>query len=165
MNPNKALQNLTKEQLIELLGIYAKNWLAADGVWFQSVEKKFGMEEAMFHDVEIRKKFTVIEAKRIKEFLQLPERLLPEWLQSRNWSDADGLLLRRAQKGDAAAFGHVVERHQRRVYAVALRIVRRHEVADDVEDARIRELAKLDEASDSYEEIKFTDTGADVVSD
>ena len=73
MNPNKALQNLTKEQLIELLGIYAKNWLAADGVWFQSVEKKFGMEEAMFHDVEIWKKFTVIEAKRIKEFLQLPE--------------------------------------------------------------------------------------------
>lgn len=39
------------------------------------------------------------------------------------------------------------------------------EVADDVEDARIRELAKLDEASDSYEEIKFTDTGADVVSE
>ena len=39
------------------------------------------------------------------------------------------------------------------------------EVADDVEDARIRELAKLDEASDSYEEIKFSDTGADVVSE
>lgn len=44
----------------------------------------------------------------------------------------DGLLLRRAQAGDRDAFEHVVVRHQRRVYAVALRIVRRHEVADDV---------------------------------
>ncbi|MFT4296489.1 MAG: Na(+)/H(+) antiporter subunit C [Micropruina sp.] len=39
------------------------------------------------------------------------------------------------------------------------------EVADDVEDARIRELAEADEASDSFEEIRFTDTGADVVSE
>lgn len=39
------------------------------------------------------------------------------------------------------------------------------EVADDIEDARIRALAESDEASDSYEEIKFSDTGADVVSE
>ncbi len=39
------------------------------------------------------------------------------------------------------------------------------EVADDVEDTRIRELAEADEASDSFEEIRFTDTGADVVSE
>ena len=39
------------------------------------------------------------------------------------------------------------------------------EVQDDVEDARIRELAALDEASDSFEEIRFSDTGADVVSE
>ncbi len=74
MNRNQALQALSREQLIELLGIYAKNWLAADGVWFQSVEKKFGMAEAMFHDVAIWRKFTVIEARRLKEFLNLPAR-------------------------------------------------------------------------------------------
>ena len=67
------LAALSKEQLIALIDIYSKNWLAMDGVWFQSVERKLGMEEAMFHDVEIWKRFTVIEAKRIKEFLQLPE--------------------------------------------------------------------------------------------
>ena len=44
-----------------------------DGVWFQSVERKFGMDEAMVHDVAIWKQFTVIEAKKIKEFLKLPE--------------------------------------------------------------------------------------------
>ena len=39
------------------------------------------------------------------------------------------------------------------------------EVADDVEDARIRALALADEASDSFEEIRFSDTGVDVVSE
>lgn len=39
------------------------------------------------------------------------------------------------------------------------------EVQDDVEDARIRSLADSDEASGSFEEIRFTDTGADRVSE
>ena len=37
MSHNKALDNLTREQLVELLEIYAKNWLAADGIWFHLV--------------------------------------------------------------------------------------------------------------------------------
>ncbi|MCC2593976.1 Na(+)/H(+) antiporter subunit C [Tessaracoccus sp. OS52] len=37
------------------------------------------------------------------------------------------------------------------------------EVADDLEDARIRELAAHDEASESYEETVFTDAGEDAV--
>lgn len=45
-----------------------------DGVWFQSVERRDGMEAAMYHDAEAWRRFTVIEAKRIKEFLKLPER-------------------------------------------------------------------------------------------
>ena len=39
------------------------------------------------------------------------------------------------------------------------------EVADDVEDARIRELAEADVASESYEDTTFSDTGRDVVSE
>lgn len=37
------------------------------------------------------------------------------------------------------------------------------EVADDLEDARIRELAAADEASESYEETVFSDAGEDAV--
>ncbi|MFT3888163.1 MAG: Na(+)/H(+) antiporter subunit C [Arachnia sp.] len=37
------------------------------------------------------------------------------------------------------------------------------EVADDVEDARIRELAEADVASESYEDTTFSDTGEDEV--
>lgn len=39
------------------------------------------------------------------------------------------------------------------------------EVADDVEDARIRRLAAADVASESYEDTTFSDTGEDVVSE
>lgn len=71
---NELLNELSRGQLIELIEIYSKNWLAMDGVWFQSVEQKLGMDEAMLHDAEAWRRFTVIEAKRIKEFLKLPER-------------------------------------------------------------------------------------------
>lgn len=44
----------------------------------------------------------------------------------------DALLLARAEEGDFLAFEEVVRRYQRRVYATAMRVVRRHDVADDV---------------------------------
>lgn len=73
MKHNELLESLSKEELIELIGIYSKNWLALDGVWFQSIEEKLGMDEAMYHDECAWERFTVSEAKRIKEFLKLPE--------------------------------------------------------------------------------------------
>ncbi len=54
------------------------------------------------------------------------------------------------------------------VLTVAYRSFQLHghdEVADDVEDARIRHLAELDDPSDSYEDTTFSDTGEDVVSE
>lgn len=41
-------------------------------------------------------------------------------------------LLARARSGNLPAFEEIVRRYQRRVYATALRIVRRHELADEV---------------------------------
>ena len=73
MNNYEILSQLSKDELIDLIGIYSKNWLAMDGVWFQSIERKLGMDEAMYHDAEAWKRFTVIEAKRIKEFLKLSD--------------------------------------------------------------------------------------------
>ena len=70
---NNSLKNYSNEQLIEIIENYCKNWLDMDGLWFQSVEQKYGMEEAMEHDHAVWEKFTVIEAKRIKNFLKLPE--------------------------------------------------------------------------------------------
>lgn len=79
---HKNLNDLSKEQLIELIDIYSKNWLAMDGVWFQSVEKKYGMDEAIYHDEEAWKRYTVIEAKRIKSFLGLSDHAGLEGLET-----------------------------------------------------------------------------------
>jgi hypothetical protein len=70
---NKIIEQLPKEDLLKIIDMYSKNWLAMDGVWFQSIEKKFGMEEALHHDENAWRVYTVVEANRIKEFLGLPE--------------------------------------------------------------------------------------------
>ena len=68
------LSKLSKEQLEELVRTYARNMLALDGVWFQSVERELGMDRAMRHDERVWQAFTQTEARRIKGFLQLPDR-------------------------------------------------------------------------------------------
>ena len=71
---NTPFETLSRERLIELLHLYARNLLALDGLWFQSVEAAEGMDAAMEHDRNVWRRFPEIEARRIREFLQLPER-------------------------------------------------------------------------------------------
>ena len=52
----------------------AKNWFAMDGLWFQAVEKKYGMDAALELDRKVWEQFAVIEAHRLKERLALPEK-------------------------------------------------------------------------------------------
>ena len=63
----KQLEELSREQLIEMLKDAAKNWLAHDGLWFLAAERHHGMEHAIELDREAWEKFTVVEAKRIME--------------------------------------------------------------------------------------------------
>lgn len=69
-----AIDKLSREELVKLMGNFAKNWLAHDGLWFQAVERKRGMDEAIEADAAAWERFSPIEAKRIKAFLGLPER-------------------------------------------------------------------------------------------
>ena len=59
------LYDLSKEELVKIIIDDAKNWLAHDGVWFQAVEKRYGMDVAVAVDTDAWRYFTVIEAKRI----------------------------------------------------------------------------------------------------
>ena len=67
----KDIKDLNREELLTLLEDAAKNWLAHDGLWFQAVENRFGMEAALELDAEAWERFTVIEAQRILKFLGL----------------------------------------------------------------------------------------------
>lgn len=67
------LQNLSKDQLIELLEMYAKNLVAIDGVWFQVLEEQDGMDRAMEADAEVWNRYPKSEARRLKQFLGLGE--------------------------------------------------------------------------------------------
>lgn len=69
----EVLKAMSKEELIALLMDDAKNWLAHDGLWFQAIEASHGMEVAMDADREAWRKFSQIEARRIKDRLNLPD--------------------------------------------------------------------------------------------
>lgn len=64
-------KDLNKEELLELLADAAKNWLAHDGLWFQAVERRCGMETAIELDGQAWEKYTQIEAQRIMKRLGL----------------------------------------------------------------------------------------------
>jgi hypothetical protein len=70
---NEELLNLSKNELINYIEDISKNWLAIDGTWFQAVEKEFGIEKAIDIDIKQWKRFTVIEAKRLKQRFKLPD--------------------------------------------------------------------------------------------
>ncbi|MFZ5981670.1 MAG: DUF6125 family protein [Candidatus Zixiibacteriota bacterium] len=59
------LEHLRRETLEKMLVDFSKNWLAHDGLWFQAVERQYGIEKAIELDTEAWEQFTVIEAKRI----------------------------------------------------------------------------------------------------
>jgi hypothetical protein len=71
MKTVNSINDLSREDLFELTKIYAKNWLAHDGSWFLSLEEADGIDKAMDIDREAWRKFTVIEAQRLIEFLKL----------------------------------------------------------------------------------------------
>ena len=77
------------------------------------------------------------------EVMGLPERAVRT--EATDPGPDETLVLTRARQGDLAAFETVVRRYQRRVYGVALRIVRAHDVADDVaQEAFLRAWRSLD---------------------
>lgn len=67
------IKHLDRDKLEAMLADFAKNWLAHDGLWFQAVEKRYGLEKAIELDKEAWEQFTVIEAKRIMARHDIPE--------------------------------------------------------------------------------------------
>jgi len=68
-----ALFRMNEKQLEELLDALSLNWLANDGVWFQAVEKKFGIFDAKRCNDTCWIRFSPYEAYHIKTLFGLPE--------------------------------------------------------------------------------------------
>ena len=64
---------LSREDLIKIIDIHAKSWLAHDGCWFLAVEEKYDLETAIEIDGSSWERFTVAEAKRIMKAFDLPD--------------------------------------------------------------------------------------------
>ncbi|MFC1563749.1 DUF6125 family protein [candidate division KSB1 bacterium] len=67
------IHSLSREELITLLDVYAKNWLAHDGCWFLAIEEKHDIDLAIEMDTRSWERFAAIEAKRIVRSFNLPE--------------------------------------------------------------------------------------------
>ncbi len=68
-----ALKNKTEEELLSILDAVCVNWLANDGVWFQTVEKHYGMDYAKRANDTCWTRFSPYEAYRIKQLIGLPD--------------------------------------------------------------------------------------------
>ena len=59
------IKNLSHQELLKLIEVYAKNWLAHDGCWFLAAEEMYGMDVAIELDKKSWERFAVTEARRI----------------------------------------------------------------------------------------------------
>lgn len=65
-------EQMSREDLLKSLRMFAKNWLAHDGCWFLAVERQHGLHEAIRLDTESWAQFAAVEARRIMTTFQLP---------------------------------------------------------------------------------------------
>ncbi|MFC1910067.1 DUF6125 family protein [Chloroflexota bacterium] len=65
------LETLSRETLINLVKMYSRNWQTLDGLWFKNVEEECGLEAAARIDLQNWEQHAVIEAKRIKDVLEI----------------------------------------------------------------------------------------------
>ncbi len=64
---------LSREDLLRLLEVFAKNWLAHDGCWFLAAEEKYDLDVAIELDARSWERFAVIEARRIMQAFSIPQ--------------------------------------------------------------------------------------------
>ena len=67
-----AYAEMTRDELLRALDMFAKNWLAHDGCWFLAAEEKFDLATAITLDEEAWRRFAATEARRILKEFDIP---------------------------------------------------------------------------------------------
>ncbi len=60
-----AYEQMSREELLRALEMFARNWLAHDGCWFLAAEARDGMQAAIELDARAWEQFAAVEARRI----------------------------------------------------------------------------------------------------
>lgn len=67
-----AFDAMGREELLRVVEMFAKNWLAHDGCWFLAAEERFGLETAIELDARSWERFAAAEARRIQATFGIP---------------------------------------------------------------------------------------------
>jgi len=65
-------ETMSREELLQALKGFAKNWLAHDGCWFLAAEERLGLDAAIDLDAAAWRRFAVAEARRLIEVFGIP---------------------------------------------------------------------------------------------
>jgi hypothetical protein len=68
----KPFDSMGREELLRVVEMFAKNWLAHDGCWFLAAEERFGIETAVELDACSWARFAAVEARRIMTTFDIP---------------------------------------------------------------------------------------------
>lgn len=70
---SSAYASMTREELLQALEMFAKNWLAHDGCWFLAAEEGLGMQAAIEMDERAWERFAATEARRILDTFNIEQ--------------------------------------------------------------------------------------------
>ena len=68
----RPFDSMGREELLRVVEMFAKNWLAHDGCWFLAAEERFGIETAIELDAGSWARFAAVEARRIMTAFDIP---------------------------------------------------------------------------------------------
>ncbi|MFC1962543.1 DUF6125 family protein [Chloroflexota bacterium] len=71
---DKELRELSREELLKVIKIFARNWITLDGLWFLGVEDEFGLEAAVKLDEQMWSKQAGNEARRMRKALNIKQK-------------------------------------------------------------------------------------------
>ena len=76
------LSKLSKEQLLDYIGVMSKNWWTLQNNWMANTEKKYGSDVALEFDCLVCAKYGTVELHRFKKLFNLGDDMeaLKKWL-------------------------------------------------------------------------------------
>jgi Family of unknown function (DUF6125) len=67
-----AFSEMSRDELLKAVEMFAKNWLAHDGCWFLAAEERFDLKTAIDLDTRSWARFAAAEARRIMSTFGIP---------------------------------------------------------------------------------------------